>query len=136
MKVFIWFSEDNYFGHASLTLNNDTHISWWPSNDESGKRKKGMQISAPPRPNQTYNDDVSMEGRQPDKTHTISNLDEAKIQKWWDTYRQEKTEWNVIYRNCCNVVYKALVSGGAQPKMNLWWEPKDIDNYCDDIFSR
>lgn len=92
----------------------------------------GFAVSAPPCPNQTFEDDVSLEKGQPDKTYTLDWLDEDAIQNWWDRYKQENN-WKLLTSNCCKIVYEALVSGGAPTEVKLVWTPGGIDTYVGQI---
>ena len=95
-KVYIWYPSWNekQLGHASLTLNDGTHISWWPTGKIQGKKSKKN-----PREVGPLEEDIKLEGRKPDKTFEVTGLDGNRIKRWWEDWldagenepRREKT---------------------------------------------
>ena len=61
-------------GHAAITLEDGTHIRLWPTEKTEGKKCKEN-----PRDVGSLSEDVSLEGRRPDKTFEVTGLDENRI---------------------------------------------------------
>ncbi len=130
LEVYVW----NYrgsktaWGHASMTLNDGTHISWWPDNNGTPPTKKIYEADA--FPNQTYQDDVNLEGMPPDHTIIINGLNENKIKDWWLNFKTNN-KWKTLSQNCSTTVAEALKEGGAGSfwslkDNNLFWTPEDV----------
>lgn len=113
MKVYIWYPRlsTRQVGHAALTLDDGTHISWWPSDKIEGKKSKKN-----PRDIGSLDEDIKLEGRSPDKTFTIPGLDEKAIKDWWETFLDADNKYHLAERNCCHIVMNALKAGGFKCK--------------------
>ena len=74
MKVYIWYPLGTQVGHAALTLDDGTHISWWPQGKTEGKKSKKN-----PRDVGSLDEDTELEGRKPDITLKITGLNEKAI---------------------------------------------------------
>jgi hypothetical protein len=79
-RVHIW-SYDGYrdaWGHASMTLSDGTHISWWPSNQRKQDLPFLPQVyTAPANDPQTFEMDIALEGNvNPDMSIEINLLNE------------------------------------------------------------
>ncbi len=138
LTVYLW----NYhgsleWGHASISLDDGTHISWWPNNRPNGAPKIPI-YSAPAFPNQKLADDIEFEGQQlPDWQIPIEGLDEDAIADWWSKFRK-KNKWKTFSKNCSTVAGKALRKGGGD-KGNWWtahnivWTPNDVRRFAQEI---
>lgn len=82
------------YGHVSMTLDNGTHISWWP--DDIGKVD-------------SLQGDNGFEGREPDVSIKVSELNENAIENWWNNY---SGHFSSMGNNCSNIVGEALRQGG------------------------
>jgi RHS repeat-associated protein len=143
LSVHIWEyrGSTEAWGHASITLENGTHISWWPSSDRKSPIEGVPIYSAKPNDNQTYLKDVALEGQSPDRTIRIMGLDEKAIQKWWDAYRDPKSgnEWSTFGPNCSTVAADALKAGGANEYASWWssrnsfWTPENVKTFSESI---
>ena len=109
MKVFIWHPTASpiQVGHAALTLDDGTHISWWPQGKTEGKKSKKN-----PRDVGSLDEDIRLEGREPDKIFKITGLNDKAIKKWWDAFIAADNKYNLASRNCCHIVLSALRRGG------------------------
>ena len=118
MKVYIWYPTARPFqlGHTAVTLENGTHISWWPKDKTEGKRSKKN-----PRDVGSLDEDIELEGRRPDKTFAVVGLDETASKKWWRDFLDTGEKYNVAIRNCCHIVLAALDAGGFVCK--YWLSP-------------
>lgn len=139
-------------GHASMQLSappggTPTYISWWP-HDQDRKTIPfvGLAFDAPHYDDQTYEEDVSLEGtvvngvrvgKEPDLALSIWNLDEHAALDWWQPYNADPSNrWNALASNCSTIVFKALQAGGALQGLsagemelycqNLPWTPNDV----------
>ena len=101
-------------GHAAITLADGTHISWWPTEKTEGKKSKKT-----PRDVGSLSEDVTLEGRRPDKTFEVTGLDENRINVWGESYLDAGENYNLVTRNCCNIVMNALRAGGFTRKYFL-----------------
>lgn len=141
LKVNIW----NYrgsadaWGHASITLDNGTYISWWPGAKRS-YALPGLPIYSAPPAMENFAKDVEWEGQNPDVTVQIDGLDEAAIQKWWDAFKNNN-QWKTLTNNCSTVSANALAVGGADQysakdgrfSKPIVWSPKDVFDYVNSI---
>ena len=142
------------WGHASMTLTNGTHISWWP---ESDVISNGVVIvtnshiklatgyidiySAVAVSNVTFQNDIDWEDSPPNSTNVIEGLNEAAIQNFWDNFATNSL-WESYNQNCAKTVADALKAGGAQVSWYDWWSwwnivwtPNDVKQYADAIQS-
>jgi len=139
LTVNIWTSrgKSEAWGHASDTLDNGTHISWWPSSNRNGSKSGKGVYSAPPNIPQTYADDRRLEGdpgppMDPDQQIYIPGLDEAAIEKWWEDY-QKNGQWKTLSNNCSTIMYRALRAGGAPRAGTSVWTPKSAAKYAEKV---
>jgi RHS repeat-associated protein len=129
------------FGHASITLDDDTYISWWPSNSRSPLIPGTPLYSAPPFL-EGYEKDVLWEKGGPNANIRISGLDEAAIEKWWNEFKGNH-QWSTLSQNCSTTAVQALAAGGADfysvlgggvPSFyNLVWTPSDVSSYANSV---
>ena len=80
--VYIWdWSSRSACGHASM-LCASTYISWWPNLSllGPGDLPRGIRGLFPA---DRLEDDVRAEGKWPDQTFAIPNLDEDEVLRWW-----------------------------------------------------
>ena len=113
MKVYIWYPSlsAKQVGHAALTLDDGTHISWWPSEKLEGKKSKKN-----PRDIGSLAEDIALEGRKPDTTFTVTGLDEKAIKEWWNAFLDADNKYHLATKHCCHIVMNALKTGGFQCK--------------------
>ena len=128
------------WGHASITLEDGTHISWWPQAQRRDRKKMfPMLYEVDPNNPQTMQDDIDMEGQAPDKNVKITGLNEQAIKDWWLQYQQDN-KWKTISRNCSTTASLALRAGGARVGFldwgkahNIVWTPSDVGAFVDAI---
>jgi hypothetical protein len=133
LTVHVWDfrGKDIAWGHASITLEDGTHISWWPSTNRKYALGENVPIySAEPNDNQTFARDVKLEKSLPDWQLKIVCLDEDKIKDWWISYK-ENHNWETLGNNCSTVVYRALHIGGGPLKFQMIWRPDLIKDYAE-----
>ena len=114
VRVLCWLGSGNGtkgFGHAALQFGtgsgpDDGYISWWPSFAASKFNHSGGG-----QPN-TYDGDVTSEGRVPDFEKKLFNLDRSAINEFWIEWKANET-YDLATRNCCDCVFGALAKGGA-----------------------
>ncbi|KAL3855418.1 hypothetical protein ACJMK2_014629 [Sinanodonta woodiana] len=143
IQVYIWNFQGSTeaWGHASMSLSDGTHISWWPHGGDERKSVKGKAVKAPPIRSMTLKDDIEGEnGKEPDVTHIIPQgyINEAAIKTWWDFFSKEEN-WRVVDQNCSTVVYMALCAGSAlnfipaaeisQYATAFIWTPNSVDKF-------
>ena len=121
MKVYIWLPslKLKQVGHSALTLDDGTHISWSPGS----KIKIGSKT---PREISTLSEDIRLEGREPDITFSVSELNEADIKIWWKKLNDSGKGYNLVKRNCCHIIIEALREGGFECRMPLIPKPKRV----------
>lgn len=110
VKVYIWEKQKDQgtVGHASMSLSDGTHISWWPK-DEISKDKTGKQLSSPAIQGQTLEADISFEECDPVVyTLDMCSADEKKIKTWWTNFTAKNDQYHLLTMNCSTVVYMAL----------------------------
>ncbi|MEG4120829.1 interleukin-like EMT inducer domain-containing protein [Microcoleus sp. N9_B4] len=149
VTVYVWAYD--YFnmawGHASLKLDEDTYISWWPSEQTNRKlpvKFKNMALlgelySAPPILPRRFEDDVKSEnGRQPKYTIALNavginnnvRIDTQKIKEWWNELSNDpNSRWITLSQNCSTTVVQALYQGGAFSLLT----PREYDNFTNVI---
>ena len=142
LTVHIWDyrGKDVAWGHASITLDDGTHISWWPQAQGRNRKKHfPMLYSVDANNPQTMQDDISMEGQCQDKDIKIDGLDEQAIKDWWKEY-QQNNKWKTLSQNCSTTVALALRAGGARVRLldwgkahNIVWTPSDVDAFSEAI---
>ena len=141
LTVHIWDyrGSSEAWGHASMTLEDGTHISWWPS----GQNRESIPFiseiyTAPANDPQTYNDDVRLEGQAPDKQIEIKCLDENKIKQWWLVFKTTH-KWKTLSQNCSTTVADGLKAGGGADNVswgvshNIVWKPNDVKAFAQAI---
>jgi hypothetical protein len=142
LDVHIWNyrGKDVAWGHASVTLEDGTHISWWP---QQGGREPSWYSDADYTvdaiPNQTLAADIHLEEQAPDKTIKIIGLDEAAIKAWWNSFRSTH-KWKTSSQNCSTTAAEALKAGGANVQWkdvfkahNLVWNPAGVEAFANAI---
>lgn len=98
-------SKDGWWGHVSLTLDDGTYISYWPSTPVDG-----LFDSVPARP-ANYQLDVIGEGGRLPQNIEILGVDTAAIRTWWNNGNHGNfTSLN----NCSTIVTGALRAGGLK----------------------
>jgi hypothetical protein len=137
LTVHIWNyrGKNEAWGHASITLDNGTHISWWPGSNRNYSIIPNV-YSADPVSNQTYEQDVKWEEQKPDINIDITGLDEQAIEDWWGNYK-DSHKWKTLSNNCSTVASEALKQGGAKTGFfnsnKIIWTPNDVKNFAEEI---
>jgi RHS repeat-associated protein len=152
LKVFIWRMAGGNAGHASVLLDNDTYISWWPKKDCGCKGPvdgpsnmlflTGM-FPEPAEPMATLQGDERAEGGPADTTITITGLNEGNIQTWWDNFQKSHDTYNPIFQNCATTAADALAAGGGVfygllgggIPVRLPWTPSGVESFANSINS-
>ena len=101
LTVHVWRNENGDWGHASITLDNQTYISWWPKTNQpswSSSQPFNDIYTAPSRLD-TLKWDIKDEGRPPDVDIQIEGLDEGAIQNWWNNFKTSN-QWSTLTQNC------------------------------------
>lgn len=139
LTVHIWNyrGSNDAWGHVSITLEDGTHISWWPGQPREHNRLIPQLYSAPSNDPQTFADDIALERQLPDVNIRIIGLDEDAIEKWWDKYKDEN-KWKTLSQNCSTVGAEALKAGGGGgwywwSAHNLIWKPNDVKSFAEKI---
>ncbi|KAH3694639.1 hypothetical protein DPMN_082079 [Dreissena polymorpha] len=128
--VYIWESnkKDQALGHASMSLSNGTHTSWWP-NREIGKwellKSFFVDVDIPANPRQTLADDISGEEDNLPTTYVLnlSNKQLDNIQTWWIGFKATNSNWSLKKMNCSTVVSLALdiaFPGMSRSPFKVW----------------
>jgi hypothetical protein len=146
IEVYVWLparhgSQKNV-GHASMLVDGQTYISWWP--DESA----GFGRDFHPIRNKSYLSDVRDEGGNPHWTVQLSGLNEKAILDWWAGFGLIKGQvelqgplppYNLASQNCSTVVADGLKRGGGDNYAgwyNSWsliWRPQTVLDYSQAI---
>jgi RHS repeat-associated protein len=141
LTVNIWDykGKDVAWGHASITLENGTHISWWPNAEGRDRNPIFPQIyTAPANKMQEFADDIRLEERQPDHQIKIIGLDEGKIENWWREFKKTN-QWKTLTQNCSTTASDALKEGGGENYTSWWrshnliWTPSDVNQFASGI---
>lgn len=139
LDVFIWYFKGSKqaWGHASLSLDNGEHISWWPSPDDRQYLLGTDKIpiyTAPANEQQELSDDIApdYEGQLPDEIIHIEGLDENAIAEWWANFQHDR-RWKTLSRNCSTTVALALRAGGAKPMHHVIWTPANVAKYAESV---
>ena len=142
LDVHIWKyrGSDEAWGHASITLENGTHISWWPQgNGRNPSWYSDSVYSVDAILDQSLADDIFNEGQAPDKTIKINGLNEAAIEAWWNSFKSSD-QWKTLSQNCSTTAADALKAGGADVKWkdvfkahNMVWNPADVEAFANAI---
>ena len=142
VTVYVWLPRRGQVGHASMTLENGTHISLWPGEDKTGKKKKRKKVNKGKKENhsersESLEEDIENEDRSYDSLFDIKGLDEFNIQTWWDNF---KITWSLLGQNCCKTVIDGLRAGGSECQLSfvarayfrltLLWTPFRVMTYC------
>lgn len=126
--VFVWnyLGKDVAYGHASIELDDETYISWWPSGVGRERMKLLPKVyTAPAIQPRTLKDDVAGEkGHQPDWQVTVAGLDHNAIRSWWSTFKSSH-KWSTLSQNCSTTVADAIFAGGA----NRILTSREYDNF-------
>ena len=152
LTVSIWnyTGKNQNWGHASITLEDGTHISWWPSKNRVSTFP-GFMIKLIPQlaniysadalKNQTFAKDVEYEGSLPNEQIKINGLDEGKIKQWWEPFKNSN-KWQSLTQNCSTTAADALKAGGADvfsswlKSNNLVWTPQAVLKYAQEIVKK
>ena len=124
-----------------MTLENRTHISWWPKTvyGRDGQPLGGVPFKPSPGEVLTLEHDIKSEGRSPDRIIKVDGLDEVAIQKWWDNFGQNNKEWEFFGQNCAKTIADGLTAGGGWNRafmsgstlpVNFIWTPSNVANYA------
>ena len=146
LTVHIWLyrGKDVAWGHASLTLEDGTHISWWPEAENRNYLIEALDIyEVDAIKEQEFEDDMYLEGEgkeyvKPDCSIKIIGLDEKAIKEWWEEFSQSNT-WKTLSQNCSTTVADALKNGGGDKyasflkSHNFVWTPNSAKEYAESI---
>lgn len=114
--LYVWYPNDDSWGHASLLLEiSQVYISWWPKDDKSKYKKKKKKVDAKDELPDSYEEDVDdYNGREATHKFYINErkINANTVEEWW---RRTKGGggYHLFGRNCCDVVYAALEVGGC-----------------------
>jgi hypothetical protein len=122
-----WGSNSDRWGHVSLTLEDNTHISFYPSNFSL------WHLNSDPVYHDFLGADNIEEGSKPDIEIHLDNLDEHKIKAWWDNYKKTNPKFRGLDNNCSTVISQALEAGGSKqhvPEFGIVpiWSPDIVLN--------
>ncbi|KAK3611768.1 hypothetical protein CHS0354_014119 [Potamilus streckersoni] len=151
-RVHIWDLRDDSFGHASMTLSDGTHISWWPSSGNKAREtgQSGFLSSlaliflTTARCSNSLDEDIALEKeRQPDSIFTLNNqIDEYAIRRWWMSHKNG-TFFSGLFKNCCSVVFQALREGSVlqflpEHEKKKWeqivvWRPNYLKEFLENL---
>ena len=97
------------WGHVSLTLDDGTYISFYPTNFNL------LNADSPNDPvfSGSLSDDNLNEGGAPDVQVKLDNLDEAAIKTWWNDFKKTQPKFRGLHNNCSTVISQALDAGGG-----------------------
>jgi len=87
-KVHVWTEIGRE--HASLTLSDNTHISWFSSGAIHDVLPGGASRA---RPNQTFDDDCRLMEKDPSMEVQITGLDENAMKKWWRDFADDEKKY-------------------------------------------
>ena len=143
ITVYVWLpkrvNNQKNVGHASMLVNEQTYISWWP--DESA----GLGRDYHPIRNKNYRSDVRDEGCNPDWSVRLQGLNEEAILNWWEGFGLTRGNlmlqgplppYNLAKQNCSTVVATGLKKGGGDEYAgwyNSWsvvWRPQTVLDYA------
>ncbi len=142
LEVHIWNyrGSEEAWGHASVTLENGTHISWWPNTETANPSVIPNVYTADANSDQTLTDDISMENQSPDSVIKIEGLDEGAIENWWKSFKKNN-KWKTLSQNCSTTAADALKAGGAKVKwtdlltqFNLIWTPNNVAEFANAVY--
>lgn len=136
LEVHIWnFRDMRNVGHASMTLNDGTYISWWPRGSDADLFNSVTATNM-----SRIVDDIRNEGRPPDRTITVEGLDEPAIRKWWEAFKRDKgNNYSFLGQNCAATVAGGLDAGGggSAASKGTWgrptppvWTPEAVGEYA------
>ena len=123
------------WGHASMTLENGTHISWTPNDNAWWPIR-----SSPAREVRDLDEDIGREKGSPDLQIRILGLDEVAIEAWWGQFQRTHV-WKTFSQNCATTIADALGAGKA-PDWSVWnanapvWSPAFVGAYARNLQRR
>ncbi|CAC5407928.1 unnamed protein product [Mytilus coruscus] len=129
--MYVWTAEKGSWGHASLSLNdNSAYISWWPTGDKSKnslKKRKSDGKTKDHLPVNCEDDRDHFTGRHYTHRFSIGNgvIDVEKIRKWWQKIKDDGG-YHLLFNNCCDLVVQALREGGLEIRKSLIRKPEDM----------
>lgn len=118
------------------------YVSWWPNIERRGPT--GMIFTGPGEIKDGLFDDCEEEKSAPHVTYHIQGLDETEMVSKWRGRQSLFPSFNLVSRNCANVVWKILVAGGIKKMLgegikptwlthNAIWKPKSIASVLEEI---
>lgn len=151
VKINAWYPVGENIGHASIEVSG-VYMSWWPDGTAGSTKLKMLKLVFAGGPGQapTYQNDVQMEGKEPDWTGDYFgwDRDNEAVELWKKIYVSDlqkglaaarsgidAANYSFVANNCCDVVDKLLEKTGAYDSkvaLNLWRSlklklaPKDI----------
>lgn len=131
LKIYLWLPRSVIPGHASISLNDGTYLSF-RSDADIGKLSE-------------LKNDTEIQKRDPDLTFTARGLDEASIYSWWEDFKTVGWPHWITPKNSFSVVVSALRAGGADRKLTKWqrgyyattvfWTAEKLTYYVTDLES-
>lgn len=111
-RIYFWDPADGQVGHCSLRLDDETYISFWPSEDYGITQAFANRTVASEA--HEYESDKVDEGRAEDRSIQIrGKLNNQKIKTWW---AKNKGCGYSVSNNCSHMVEKALEVGELETK--------------------
>lgn len=108
-KVYTWDAGEasdgfSLAGHTAILTNDGTYLSMFPSNGNNTQAEF-----------HTYEQDVAIYGRQPDKVFDVGLTDEAAASlKALSIKSNTEQNWSLLSNNCATVTVETLNAGGTR----------------------
>lgn len=134
------------WGHASLIVDPETYVSWWPERPGAVPSKLHRNIyQSPPFRDRRFAADCAAERQLPDHQIELHQLDALAIKDWWQSfglmrdgvpYQGPLQAWSTLDRNCSTVVAEALSIGLGEARarrlrpFKLVWTPEDVLHFA------
>ena len=118
-------SKGGWYGHASVTLDDGTYISYWPNRPISPPFDSTQ--ARPPN----YDQDKGGENGRTPTDYYIQGLDENKIKKWWKNCPHGNFS---TLNNCSTITCQALRQGGQQLPGHIIYDPGQVANDLDNLW--
>jgi len=122
-KVFTWDAGDtptgkSRAGHASILTDDGVYLSMFPTNGNNSKAEF-----------HTFEQDVSIYGRQPDMVFDVDLPQEALASLFANGIKSDESQtWRLNDNNCATVTLKTLNAGGANLPVHDYNSPVQVDS--------
>ena len=104
-------------GHVSITLGDNTYISWWPQH---------QRPTAPAVVDPNYAFEAGQE-EIPVRDYLFFGLNQAAMENWWNNFKAHNKLWKYPYGpDCATVVEDALRAGGLPIAQNWDYTTPDL----------